>query len=176
MKQCPVTFHSGNLSTLYYLADNEYVISTWGDTLEARCTGKNAQITSIQKGTFHIVLPPSCSLSSPTWTISALSLHHLNFHLVSLQLPRPNALNFSSLIDPSRLSLPILSPQQTMRGLAPIPLADLQQPYLEPLKIDAKTSHFARDMLIAISLTLTIVLGVYFLYKQRVHCCQVWCQ
>ena len=50
MGQFPVTFSPGNSSMLYYLSDNEYVLSTWGTSLEARCTGKNAQTITIPKG------------------------------------------------------------------------------------------------------------------------------
>ena len=106
MKQCPVSFISGNKSMLFYLADNEYVFSTWGCTLEARCMGRNAQIVTVPQGVFNIALPASCSLSSPTYTISALSIHHPRIHLLTLQLPRPHPLNFSALIDPSHLFSP----------------------------------------------------------------------
>jgi hypothetical protein len=35
-----------------------------------------------------------------------------------------------------------------MGGLAPIPLADLQHPYIKPVMIDETASHLARNLLI----------------------------
>ena len=172
MKHCPVVFIPGNKSALYFLSGNEYVLTTWGESFEARCTGKNAQISVIPKGTFHFFLPTSCSLSGPTWTISALSLHLLSVHLSPIHLPRPHALNFSNLIHSTRLAMPSVSLVQAAGSLAAIPLDALQHPYLEPLKLDVGPSHYVRDIALALCLAIATGLIIFVLWQYR-HACRL---
>jgi hypothetical protein len=175
MGRCPVELRSGNTSQLYYLADNEYILSTWGDILEARCTGHNSHTVNIARGVYNIILPADCSLSSPVWTISAISLHHLDIHLVSQQLPRPLAVNLSALIDPSQSLSPLVSPQLAMGSIAPIPLAALRLPLLEPPKLHEEAHHLLRNMILAISATLFAVFITYITCMNRVYC-WTWCK
>jgi hypothetical protein len=167
MGNCKVAVSPGNASHLSYFAANEYILSTWGDVLEARCTGQNARTVSISKGVYHILLPRSCSLSGPAWTISAIALHHLHLHLLSKQLTRPRALNLSALLASSPISLPHVSPQFKLPSLAPMPLAALRETFLRPIQFPDAQSHLLRNMLIATAILLFISVLVLLSYLHR---------
>jgi hypothetical protein len=174
MGECSVQVKSGTTSQLAYLSDNEYILSTWGDILEARCTGQNARTLKVGKGVHHILLPPSCSLSGPAWTISAVALHHLQIHLISRQLPRPNTLNLSALLDTPSTSLPLVSPLLTMSSIPPMPLAALHHTVLLSTRLKDEPDHLVRDLLIAATVTLVVLAISYIACTQRTRC-QTWC-
>jgi hypothetical protein len=160
MGSCTLGFSTGNTSKLYYLQDNEYIISTWGETLEARCTGQNAKTLTLTLGVHDLILHPSCSISSRTWSASAIAIHQLNYHLVNLQLPRVNALNLSALLNnPSFKNTPF-TPLHAQRGLVPIPLADLQHIRTAPLDIPP-SDNLVRNIMILVVLALFIMGGAY---------------
>ena len=66
-----------------------------------------------------------------------------------------------------------MSLQPAMGGLTPIPLAALQQPYLEQLHFRDTESHLVRDILITVSLICAVLLVVYLSYQQRTFCYRV---
>jgi hypothetical protein len=98
---CPTRLTHGNTTQIHYITDNEYVITSWGEKLETCCTGKNADSITLPRGVHDLVLSASCSITSTSWTLSAIALHHLQVTLVTQQLTRTNSLNLSSLLHPS---------------------------------------------------------------------------
>ena len=166
MEHCHLSMVSGNGTKLYQVHDNEYIVTTWGESLTALCTNQNAKIIRLMKGTYDIVLPPSCSLSSSSWTISAIIYHHLDYHLVTKQIPRSNPLNLTALLQPHLKNYSPETPMTALGRVAPVSIAALKRLSVHNVhwtdEIDAPTSLMGTIILLGV-----LAAVVYCLWIQR---------
>jgi hypothetical protein len=168
MGTCLTRLSQGNITQIDYITDNEYVITSWGEKLETRCTGKNAATISLARGVHDLVLSPSCSITSSSWTLSAISLHHLHVELIDQQIPRTHSLNLSSLLHPSYIYRPE-SPLQPLARIEALPLDLLRAPLLKPIPWQQNTNTL-QIILIVIILALLGAISAYVAWLNRSRC------
>ena len=172
MEHCHLSVSSGNATKLYQVHDNKYIVTTWGESLTAMCTNQNVKIIRLTRGTYEIVLPPSCSLSNPSWTISAILYHHLDYHLASKQLPRPYPLNLTSLLQPHLKNYLSEPPMTTLGRVAPVSIAALKGLSLKEVHwtdtIDTPTSLMGTVILLGV---LAAVMYCLWIQRARMRQC-----
>ena len=169
MDTCPTRITRGNASQIDYITDNEYIVSSWGEKLETRCTGKNAENLYLPRGVHNLIVSPKCSVTSASWTLSAISLHHLHVALITRELPRAQALNLSSLIHPSYSLYTPESPLQSLARIESLPLELLRAPLLKEIPWQQNSNTLQTILIVLVLLLLTLIVA-YVAWHYRKHC------
>ena len=164
MGHCHLSMVSGNATKLYHLHDNVYILTTWGESLTAICSEQNVKTLRFTRGTYRIVLPPSCSVNHPDWTIRAILRHHLDYHLITKTLYRSHPLNLTSLLQPHLKHYFPEPPMAALGRVAPVSIATLKGLRLSKEHwtdtLDAPTGVLGTVMLLGVFLTITYCLWI----------------
>jgi hypothetical protein len=100
MGKCTIDITSQPQTKIYVIHDNEYVISSFGESLTTRCLGRSAIHTTIAQGIHQVHVNNSCSIFGHGWSLSSILQKSLHLHLVSRRLWRPHPLNLSAILSP----------------------------------------------------------------------------
>jgi hypothetical protein len=124
MGKCHVKLITQPRTQVFLLDDNDYVVSSFGETLTTRCVGKSAVQTSLPKGVHLLHVNHSCTIFGQEWSLSSIIQKSLRIHTVIHQLARSRPLNLSAILSPIVASRPTGSTGSypTLAAVEPLPL------------------------------------------------------
>ena len=142
MGKCTVAISLQPQTLLFPIADNEYVIASFGESLTTRCIGRSALHSWLGKGIHQIHVNHSCSIFGKGWSLTSIVQKSLKLHLITKQLIRPNPLNLTAMLAPymSRAA-PIEGDGSypTLAAIDPLPLDVWTAPGLHPPSWQTRT-------------------------------------
>ena len=154
---CQVAITKGNNGTkITEISYGEYVIVTFGEVVETRCSGKAGIREQLVAGTYLIRVSPRCVVMGNSWTMTGLIERVGHTSVAALWVKSPILLNITDII-PQNQAIKLLdkTPFAKLSAVARIDLAPIEEP---PTTIDW-TYHGSR-MSFGL-LILFIVLGVW---------------
>jgi hypothetical protein len=155
MGKCTVAISQQPQTLLFTVADNEYVISSFGESLTTRCVGRSAIHSWLTKGIHQLYVNHSCSIFGKGWSLTSIIQKSLKLHLITRQIPRPRPLNLSALLAPFmfRAAPPDADGSYpTLAAVDPLPLDVWTAPGLHPPNWQTQTPLW---VWVLVSLTLT---------------------
>ena len=132
--KCKIDISTQTQTIIYPLQDNEYVVSSFGESLTTRCLGRSAIQTKIQQGIHQIHVNHSCSISGTGWLLSSILQKSLKVRLISRQLWRPRPMNLSAILSP------LLHNNHSPAAIAGYPGSYPALAALDPLPLDVWTA------------------------------------
>ena len=166
MDKCELTLRKGNVSVVHHVQGNEYVLSTWGESVKLRCDGQHPSTVFFSKGVHDVIVQSGCNLYGDYWTLKAISVVNSSINIPSRQLPRTTPLNLTNLITPAieHYTLPI--ELNELHPIAHIPIELIKYPSIRTIKWSQHGGWLAW-ILAGVGLLLVVIVSIYGMYKQE---------
>jgi hypothetical protein len=123
---CSVEVSQQNNSLIANVRDNEYVFSTWGETVRVRCSQMAPTYVRYQRGAYRLILPPECDMYGKQWTVSAFSYPNTSITPAQQRnFIRPTILNLTRLFQIPKQQWNIPQPLSDLRPITTLPVRAL---------------------------------------------------
>jgi hypothetical protein len=118
--ECKFDLSKGDNATLIQqIAQNQYLLSTWGETLKLRCPMEVELAVKIAPGTYDIKCQPPCVIEGETFQLDCIETYHLKRDIELPRLRIKGQFNFSRNLQSKDLLSAFPSLKDTPAGVIP---------------------------------------------------------